>query len=117
MAGAGYRGAVFRVDRVSSGDIRSLGVPCRRGGFIVHDEDPNRAQLIAKFAAEGGGPCLPGDAEPTDWRGWIMTITELAFVFGFISVLVLGRNLFLFLRYRRYLGDHRAFLKKYDRLP
>lgn len=49
------------------------------------------------------------------WRDLVWLPTLIAMITLMISTLTLGRNLYLLRRYKGYLTDHDAFLRKYNR--
>jgi hypothetical protein len=88
------------------------------GCYEVPADAPDRQELVKAFEARGVPPCsaqstnIDGGGRK-DLRFWLTLLAVLALV---VSPLTLGRNLYLVRKYTGYLGDHEAFLRKYNRL-
>lgn len=86
--------------------------------FELASDTPNYEAVLKEFLAQGLSPCPPAEATGGDSDGsdllWLPTlIAALGLV---VSPLTLGRNVYLARRYKGYLTDHEAFLRKYNRL-
>ncbi|MHA1599071.1 MAG: hypothetical protein ACTSV1_10140 [Alphaproteobacteria bacterium] len=79
---------------------------------------PDQQEMREQFLKEGLKPCPPEGTtdENTNWDDVQDMATPFAAIVILVSFLFLLRNLFLLRRYKGYLTDHRAFLKKYHRL-
>lgn len=108
MLGAGWLTAVF-----SGAFFDHASKSC----FELAVDTPNYQKVIEEFRAQGLSPCpAAGDAsEEFTWRDLIWLPTLIAMIILVISPLTLGRNLYLLRRYKGYLTDHDAFLRKYNR--
>jgi len=86
--------------------------------FILSVDAPDYQERLNEFVTEGLKPC-PSEYSVDrrfDWEGLRSMTTVSSLILILISSLGLLRNLFLLRQYKGYMKDHRAFLKKYNRL-
>ena len=90
--------------------------------YVLLGPAANNEQLLEQFKAQGIKPCSPpGSAEALKAKeiGLLDILaysTFLAWLVVLVSALTLVRHLYLQRKFTKYLEDHRAFLKKYNRL-
>jgi len=97
------------------------------GAFSQYDEPPcfsfsggaaHQAEIRHELLAEGLKPCPTEGSlkKGIDWTQVRNGVTILSLFVIFASFFSLVRNLLLIRKYQGYLKDHKAFLKKYNRL-
>ena len=108
MLSAGWLTAVF------SGAISDR---ASQSCFELAVDTPNYQKVSEELRAQGLSPCpAAGDAsQEFKWRDLVWLPTLIAMITLMISTFTLGRNLYLLRRYKGYLTDHDAFLRKYNR--
>ena len=89
----------------------------KAGCYILATDAPDYQELRDQFAAEGLKPCPPEGAgqKGIDWTDIRILAATFSVILMLVSVLTILRHLFLLRRYKGYLTDHQAFLKKYNR--
>ena len=86
--------------------------------YILSVDAPDFQENLNEFFSRDTKPCPPEESVDRgfDWQGFRNLVTVSSLILILISSLGLFHNLFLIRQYKDYLKDHRALLKKYNRL-
>lgn len=90
--------------------------------YVLLGPTANNMQMLEQFKAQGLRPC-PSPGSPEDVKATEINSRDIlafstfsAWIVAIVSALTLCRHVYLMRKFKRYLIDHRTFLKKYNRL-